>query len=337
MMSSTNNWLAKLFAKKSANTIRFADSEVALQDGESVLDGLLRAGHSVPYGCRGGSCQSCMMQCTGGTVPSASQQGLTAAQQELGYFLACSCHPSESMSVALKPAAEKIIAPVIDKSQLTANVVRLRIKAQLDYRAGQFINLFRNGAVSRSYSLASVIGVDDYIELHIKRVEGGKLSPWAYDDLCVGDEVAIEGPNGQCFYTPSDADQPLLLAGLGTGLAPLYGIVRDALVNHQHQGQIQLVVGGKHSEQLYLFDELKALSDSHPNLNVSFVAQQSTNAAVTEADIYQYCKELVPDGKGYKVFLCGAESFVKKMKKQCFLAGTNMADIAADAFVASGS
>lgn len=336
-MSLTSN-LAKIFSRNKANIIRFADSDVALEEGESVLDGLLRAGHSVPYGCRSGSCQSCMMQCSKGVIPAQAQQGLTEAQQQLNYFLACSCTPQGSMEVALKPVAEKIIAKVLDKQQLTSEVVRLRFDAQLTYRAGQFVKLFRNGAVARSYSLASAAGVDDYLELHIKRVDGGKLSPWAYDDLAVGDEVALEGPSGQCFYTPGRPEQPLLLAGLGTGLAPLYGIVRDALLNHHHQGVIKLVIGARNSDQLYLQDELKALASQHSNLTVHSLAQQITAAPrpVQQADIYEFCQQLAPDLKSHKVFLCGAESFVKKMKKQSFLAGAGMGDICADAFVASG-
>ncbi|MBW8192528.1 2Fe-2S iron-sulfur cluster binding domain-containing protein [Neiella marina] len=338
MMSSISSWLTKRLPSKRAKTIEFAGSTTSLQENESVLDGLLRAGHQIPYGCRGGSCQSCMMQCTQGDIPAPAQQGLTAAQKELGYFLACSCTPQSAMAVALKPPAEKVIAPIIDKQQLNDDVVQLRVKAELAYRAGQFVKLFRNGVVSRSYSLASVAGIDDYLEFHIKRVEGGKFSTWAYDELAIGDEIALEGPSGECFYSVTDPQQPMLLAGLGTGLAPLYGIVRDALLNHQHQGPIQLVIGARTSEQLYLLSELQALASSHSNLTVHCIAQHVTAAPrpIEQANIYEFCQQLVPDCKGYKVFLCGADSFVKKLKKQCFLAGANMADISADAFVANG-
>lgn len=324
--------------EKISKAISFEGSTTEPQEGEVVLDTLLRAGHAVPYGCRAGACQSCMMVCEEGEVPAEAQQNLTHAQQEQGYFLACSCTPTSPMSVALKPKTqEPVIGEVIEKNRLNKEVAQVRIKASLDYRPGQFVNLYRNGALYRSYSLASVPGEDDYLEFHIKRVESGRFSPWVFDKLEAGAQLAIEGPLGLCFYTPIDKQQPMLLAGLGTGLAPLYGIVRDALINHRHGGPIQLFVGSRDSSQLYLIDELQQLATCYPNLTLHLLALESSDPRVQQGDIYQQIQHQVPSCKGYKVFLCGADSFVKKMKKQCFLAGADMADIATDSFLPSGS
>jgi hypothetical protein len=41
--------------------------------------------------------------------------------------------------------------------------------------------------------------------------------------------------------------------------------------------------------------------------------------------------------KGYRVFLCSAESFTTKMRKLCFLTGAGMRDISADAFIPSNT
>ena len=335
-MFSIRHLLNKLVAHPTL-MVRINNETIEHQPGEMVLDTLLRAGHSIPYGCRAGACQSCLMICQEGEIPAEAQEGLTTQQKEQGYFLSCSCLPTSSMTVALTPKKQELVmATVIGKDQLTAQVVRLRLKAPLTYRAGQFIQIYRNGAVSRSYSLASVPSLDDYLELHVKKVNEGKFSPWAYNTLAVGDQLPIEGPLGQCFYSPGNPFQPLLLVGLSTGLAPLYGIVRDALIHHQHKGLIHLVVGSRHSEQLYLLNELHELAKQFPNLNLVFVAQTSVHPSVEQGDIYQYCLALVPNCKDHKIFICGADSFVKKMKKQCFLAGAALTDIASDSFLPSG-
>lgn len=98
------------------------------------------------------------------------------------------------------------------------------------------------------------------------------MSDWLCRHLAVGDTLLIEGPSGQCFYMPA-LDQPLLLAGMGTGLAPLYGIVRSAL-DQGHRAPIYLYAGAKHAEQCYLQTELFALAATHPQLKVAFFAQE---------------------------------------------------------------
>lgn len=334
--------IRKMFSASSSQdekpVISFEGTQQEPLAEESVLDTLLRHDHQIPYGCRAGACQSCMMISEQGEIPADAQENLTPAEKEQGYFLACQCKPQGSMSVALKPTRqEPVIGTVVEKAVLNSQVARLRVRASMDYRAGQFVNLYRNGALYRSYSLASVPALDNYLEFHIKRVEGGKFSPWIYDELQPGVQLALEGPKGLCFYTPLDPQQPLLLAGLGTGLAPLYGVLRDALITHNHQGPIHFIVGAKHSDNLYYLEELKTLAQRYANLSITFVAQESQLKEVRQGDIYQQAQALVPNCKGYRVYLCGADSFVKKMKKQCFVSGALMADILTDSFLPSGS
>ena len=313
----------------------FENQSIDTQENESVLDALLRDGHDVPYGCKNGVCQSCLMKASDGELPEASQKGLTDQQKKMGYFLACSCMPENDLSVYKDNGEEKIEGEIKEISSLNESVIKLRLKSNLKYYPGQFVNLWRDDAVVRSYSLASVPSLDDELEFHVRYVENGQFSDWLKQSAKQKDSIKIQGPLGRCFYSYSDEgkDQPILLAGIGTGLAPLYGIVRDAL-NQGHTGQILLLVGARASHNLYLRDELKALSLKFPNFAVDFIAQNSRDGDIKQGDIYQEAKN-IGNLKGYKVFLCGAESFVKKMKKQCFLAGANMQDILADSFLHS--
>ena len=69
-------------------TIIFDNKEVQLEDNESVLDGLLRVGEYINYGCRSGLCQSCLLETKEGAVPANAQKGLSDQQKTLGYALA---------------------------------------------------------------------------------------------------------------------------------------------------------------------------------------------------------------------------------------------------------
>jgi len=231
------------------STIYYKDNnghsqEVALDGDETVLDALLRCGVDVPYGCRTGICQSCIMKAEHSSVPRAAQAGLRDVQVQQGYFLSCSCKPTDSMVVALSNEYKKAVTTVLDKVMLTNDIVRLRVKKTICYRSGQYMTLWKGSDVARSYSLASHPTNDDYIEFHIRVYPEGVFSPWVAKELNVGDKLEIQGPMGDCFYTTKDKSQTLFLSGLGTGLAPLYGIARDALLSG-HKGKILMLIGAR--------------------------------------------------------------------------------------------
>ena len=318
--------------------------DIPVAANESVLEALENAGHAIPYGCRGGVCQSCLMQAAPqDTLPESAQAGLKQTQKAENFFLSCSCFPESKISCKLPQFNDdKIDAEVIDKTDLNDSVFRLRLKADIDYKAGQFVNLWKDDIVTRSYSLAST-HQDQFLEFHIKRIENGAFSEWAYNNLDVGKSLTIQGPLGECFYSLEDKQQPLLLTGIGTGLAPLYGIVKDAL-QQGHTGNISLVIGGKHEDNFYYAKELATLSKQYSNFTALHVAQENstsptepTSIEVLQGDVYETIKARFPSLKGYSVYLCGAESFVKKMKRQCYLQDAKLADIYSDAFIAHPS
>ena len=312
-----------------------ADSTVLVPfvEGESVLDALLKNGYEVPHGCRSGICQSCMMVSKDGIVPEQAQTGLTESQKKSGYFLSCCRSSDNKITVSKEIELNKYSATVIEKTILENDVVRLRVTPVFDYMPGQFATLWKDGLIARSYSIASHPRLDDYIEFHIKRYINGAFSNWAYHNLKAGDEIQVQAPRGDCVYHSQNKQQTLFLAGIGTGLAPLYGILRDAIHNG-HTGDIDLIVAAKDEAGFYMRNELNSLQLKHEKLNIHFICQTETNVKdLMSGDVYQLTETYFPSFKNVRVFLCGAGSFVSKMKKQCFLAGANMSDIFADSFL----
>lgn len=310
--------------------------EVPLNDNESVLSALLRQGIDIPYGCKSGVCQSCIMKTVHSEVPQNSQKGLREVQKQQGYFLSCCCIPTESIIVSMSDQYKKELTTIVDKTFLTPDIVRLRVKKVICYRPGQYMTLWKDDETARSYSLASHPSKDDFIEFHVRVYPDGAFSPWVAEQLKVGDSINIQGPMGDCFYSIKDTSQPIFLSGLGTGLAPLYGILRDALFKG-HQGKILLLAGSRAEPGIYYQKELSALQAKYPQLEVRYSIQDmSSTLAAThsrESDIYATAKMLMPSLAGTSVFLCGNDSFVKKMRKQCFLSGANMGDIYSDSFL----
>jgi CDP-4-dehydro-6-deoxyglucose reductase len=321
--------------------LRFQQQTYDCAPGETVLDCLTRQGAEVPSSCRIGACQTCMVQAIGGTLPpppAAAQIGLKPTLRAQGYFLACLCRPQAEMEIALagEAVAPRTSATVVAKEALNADIMRLSLRCHrpLDYQAGQFAHLIRPDGLARSYSLAGLPNAEGLIEFHIRRLNGGAMSAWVHETLQSGDTLDVVGPFGNCFYTPEAPEQGLLLIGTGSGLAPLWGIVSDAL-RQGHTGPIRLYHGSWKPEGLYLTEALRKLEAEHPNFVYVPCVDSGALEGCREGRVDQIALADLPNLKGWRLFLCGHPEMVKTTKKRAFLMGASLQDIYADPFVLS--
>ena len=322
------------------SAITFQGSKYVLRDKESVLDGLLRHGVHIPSACRSGVCQSCMMRSVAGTPPASAQNGLRASLRERDYFLACRCRPAADMEVALPGNEElpRVTAKVVAKQVLSPRVVMLRLRCPdgFSFQAGQFINLIHGDAV-RSYSIASPPDESGTLELHVYRIDNGRVSNWIHDELTVGETLTIQGPFGDCVYHAEQPDQPLLLIGTGCGLAALRGVVHRAL-QQGHTAPIHLFHGSRSRDGVYLEEEMYALKSQYPQfhytpcLSAGDVTTEYVSGRAADIALARH-----PGLKGWRVYLCGNTGMVKAARKRAYLAGAALGDIHADPFEFSHS
>jgi len=316
-------------------TLTVAGTPYDCAEQETVLDALSRHGVAVPNSCRKGACQSCLMRAMDGPVPTKAQAGLKETFVHEGYFLACQCQPDGDLTLASPDAASPFQQATVVFTEPLADTVQrvvLRPETPLRYRAGQFVNLRRPDGPIRSYSLASLPGSVPELEIHVKRLPGGAVSNWICDTLRSGDTVEIGLPTGTCFYLPAREPQNILLIGTGTGIAPLFGIARDALLAG-HQGDIHLYHGSRTREGLYLHHPLRDMHAAHGNFHY--------HPCVSGRDVPDDCiagrandiaLEDFGDLSGWRLFLCGLPDMVHATRKQAYLQGARLADIHADAF-----
>jgi NAD(P)H-flavin reductase len=276
------------------------------------------------------------MQAVTGSVPASAQPGLKNTLAAQNYFLACSFHPEEDLEIRL-PMAElsKFPATVVEIDLLNSEIVRLKLALdnKPKYKAGQFINLYKDDTTSRSYSLASVPEIDDHLQFHIRKLPDGLVSHWIHHELKIGDNVEISDASGDCFYVPDLPDQNLLLIATGTGLAPLYGIVRDAL-KQGHTGAIKLYHGSNSAELVYLTEELNSLALKFDNfIYTPCISGKIVPQGFAAGRAQEVAFKENPDLSGWRVFLCGHPDMVSTGKKLAFLAGASSGNIYADPFV----
>ena len=317
--------------------LTYREAAIEIEPGEDVLSALLRAEIDAPHSCRSGVCQSCMHRAVDGKPPAAAQQGLSEAQKALGYFLACRCVPDTPLTIVPAREAEgRSEAFVRSIDRLSGEVVRLRLEhgADFAYRPGQFLELITHDGLGRHYSIASLPQEDPYVELHIRLHTGGRMSQFIAEELAPGSRLHIAGPLGTCIYEGVDPDQPMALIGSGTGLAPLLGVLRDAL-KRGHRGPIRLYHGAREREGLYLHDHLEALTETHANL--SYVPRVLNESGHQGGDVAAAALEHEDALSRTAFFLCGGEKLVGRLKRDLYLKGVSLKQMRSDAFLPAGA
>lgn len=323
--------------------LHFEGQTLALLPGETVLQGIERHGGCMPAFCRRGVCQSCVVKASRGSVPPAAQQGLKDGLRQQGLFLACQCVPTEELVVERHGSSQAFASRVEHVEPLSDTVLRVRLTepAGLRHQAGQFIQLERPGdGLVRAYSVASLPGAP--LELHVALLPGGAMSQWLLG--AVGEPVLVRGPFGECFYLPEEPERPLCLAGTGTGLAPLLGVLRAALAAG-HRAPIRLYHGAVLGSGLYLWGELCALARRMPALRVIGSVLEGPPPGPPGLDgptVVHRPLDVALFAQGApspeeRAYLCGAPELVRSLQRKLYLAGVSLDRIHADAFVAPGA
>lgn len=315
--------------------VRYGEKSFEWASGESLLDCLERNGVDVPSSCRSGACHSCLVKVVEGPISPVAQLGLKETWKQQNLCMSCVSTEAADVTVAPSDTSVQVKARVVAKHHLGRDVVRLKLStdAAFPVRAGQFVNLTRpRDGLTRSYSVAS-IETDGHVELHVRVVPNGKMSQWVHSELREGQEVSLRGPTGDCFYAEGRPDQPLVLVGTGTGLAPLVGVARDALAKN-HRGSITLIHGGRTPPDLYLDVELRKLAMQHPNFRYLPVLSGDVELpGVPKGHVDRVLTQQFPSLAGFRAFLCGSPKMVRDVRALIYKLGASLDDIFADAFI----
>lgn len=293
--------------------------------GSNLLDALNGAGLRVPYSCRSGSCHACLVRCVRGELLDERPEALSEERRDQGWRLACQCRVVGDVEVRLfDPAHDGLPARVASLDWLGSRVLRLRVQPErpLRYEAGQHLVLWADTGVARPYSLASLPG-DPWLEFHLDCRQGGAFSDVARH-LRPGDPLRLgELRGGALHYDPDWSERPLWLLAAGTGLAPLWGVLREALRQH-HQGPIRVIHQANDEVGHYLAEPLRALAEAHPQLQVQLVAESEQAAVLAELRLVS---------RQTLALLCGSPASVEAFARRLFLIGVPRNQVLADLFL----
>jgi CDP-4-dehydro-6-deoxyglucose reductase len=308
-----------------------ANRSFEVQRDEPILSAAIRQGIGLPYGCRDGACGSCKSKLLEGRVIHGAhqQRALSTAEEDAGLILPC-CAAAQTDCViearSVPGAGEfpvlKMPARVLSLQRAAADVmiVKLQLPANqnLQYRAGQFIEIILRDGARRSYSMANAshnLGSPPALELHLRHLVGGKFTDHVFGAMKDKEILRIEGPFGS-FFLREDSQLPIVLLAAGTGLAPI-----KALIEHMQLKGIDrptwLYWGCRTRADLYLHDWAEAAAAAMPQLRYVPVLSESFGEGWQGRSglVHRTVMDDVPDLSNYQVYACGAPVMVESARK----------------------
>lgn len=130
------------------------------------------------------------------------------------------------------------------------------------------------GIVEQAYSVSSSpYPPTPEIEIAVREVPGGRVSPHLVHDVRVGDRLYVRGPFGFLTWTEKDGG-PLVLIGAGSGVAPLMSIVRYAAARRAAV-PMTVLCSSRDRPAVFLRHALEALDRDQPWLSVAHTFTRS--------------------------------------------------------------
>jgi len=161
--------------------------------------------------------------------------------------------------------------------------------------------------VIRPYTPVSDTEEKGFFDLIVKTYPDGVMSKHLRT-LKPGDSLDFKGPFEKIHYTPNMKKKLGLIAG-GTGITPMYQIIREILKNPNDNTDVTLVCANMTDEDMLLKNELDELQLRHKNFHVKYLVTGTEPAKFLNKDSLK--KLLPPPSSDILVGVCGPPGFMK--------------------------
>ena len=322
------------------------DRIVTVRVGETLLDAGLREGLPMPFDCRNGACGLCKCTLRHGEVKLLPhlESALSASERASGQTLLCCAEPLTEIEIEYLPLPGARAAPIRQHlarvtrlELLTSDVMRLDLQidggAALAFHAGQYINVVLGDGARRSFSFASAPHAATDIEMHVRRVEGGRFTPGVFTTLRVGDSLRIEGPLG-AFTLREDSEKPILFVAGSTGFAPVKSMLEHAFHCGLRRDMV-LYWGVRRRADLYLGALAEHWALAHANFKFVPVlsdAQADDRWSGRTGLVHEAILADFPDLSTHQVYACGSVPMVQAAQPAFAQRGLASDDCFSDAF-----
>jgi ferredoxin-NADP reductase len=196
-----------------------------------------------------------------------------------------------------------------------------------DFKPGQFVTLDLPIADKpnkrwRSYSIASWPDGTNIFELVIVLLEGGLGTHYLFNEVDVGSDLVLRGPQG-VFTLPDQIDRDLFLICTGTGIAPFRSMTHYIMDNNVPHQNIYLIFGcrllcdGLYSKEMKDLEQKVELFNYMPTYSRE-TPGNGLRTGYVHAIYEEICKEKHPPAYFY---LCGWKAMIDEAKQRILALG----------------
>ncbi|HEY9176692.1 MAG TPA: FAD-binding oxidoreductase [Flavipsychrobacter sp.] len=225
-------------------------------------------------------------------------------------------------------------AVVIRIEQATPNTRRYWLQLpeteHFDFKPGQFVTMDlpiheKRNKRWRSYSIASMPDGTNVIELVIVHLDGGLGTDYLFNDVEVGSELILRGPQG-VFVMPEEMPDNMFFICTGTGIAPFRSMLHYINTHNIPHGRLNLIFGTRRKEDLLYYDEMRELEEQIPDFTYFPVLSRETwdNDTGYVHAIYERLCEGHPPAS---FMLCGWKVMVDEAKLRILAMGYDKKDV----------
>lgn len=197
-----------------------------------------------------------------------------------------------------------------------------------DFKPGQFVTLDlpiheKPNKRWRSYSIASWPDGTNVFELLIVLLDGGLGTTYLFNDVQVGSELTLRGPQG-VFVLPEPVEKDLFLVCTGTGIAPFRSMINYIKLHNLPHKNIYLIFGCRLLCDCLYARELEELQKELPSFKYLPTFSRETGESLRKGYVHAVYEEIVNQKRkeGDKApppahfYLCGWKNMIDEARKR---------------------
>jgi len=321
--------------------IQSSGLEFHVKPSQTILEGAIASGITLPYGCQDGACGSCKGKVISGKyfLNEYQSSALTDSDIKAGNTLYCKSMAQEDL--VIEPNIPEVydqyspkVLPVKVESLTRLNhdvmqmFLKLPAKETFRFKAGQYIEFIMGDSSRRAFSMANA-PLDSMIELHLRLIEGGKFTSFVFNEMKEKSIHRIEGPIGQ-FYL-RDSEKPIIFIAGGTGFAPIKSIIEDMIAN-KNKRKIYLYRGVRSEKDFYMNELVNDWIKKLEGLKYIPVVEDGLSEDARSGYVHHAVLEDFKNLNDIQVYCCGAPGLVENAFKDLTKSGLPDDQFFADAF-----
>lgn len=314
--------------------LRPSGHEYFVEGADTLLEGALKAGLALNYGCSNGICGLCKCRLVSGQVKRIRPHDyvLTEAEKQAGHTLACSYAPVTDVVVEALEAggpddipSQQISARVKSIEPLADDVLLLHLQTprtnRLRFLAGQRVSLSFHPAGSAELPVASCPCDDRNLQFHLRRDPDSSFAAHVFAGMLrPGDSVNVFGPWGE-FVLRDETARRLVFAAFDQGFAPVKSVIEHAMALENAES-IHLYWHASRPGGHYLANLCRAWADALDDFRyVPLGGERVAAPEEASAELAALIARDFPRGENIDVYLAGPAAAVETLGERLRAAG----------------